>query len=93
MGIVDALNESPDFAIPYPSSHEKQMEIAHAFQVKSAANFDCCAGAVDGILIWIHKPSALCCVEAGCNTRKFFCGQKHKFGFNYQAICDADGIF
>jgi hypothetical protein len=28
-------------------------------------------------------------MQSGC----FFCGRKHKFGFNMQAICDAKGRF
>lgn len=79
--------------IEYPKSHEKQMEIAAGFQQKSGAGFDCCAGAVNGILIWIHKPAKPCCDEAGCDVSKFFCGRKHKYGLNCQAICDSDGKF
>jgi hypothetical protein len=91
--VVDALNECPEFAIQYPSCHQKQYEIAAGFRAKSAADFDCCAGAVDGILIWTNRPSALCCNETGCDPAKFFCGRKHKFGLNCQAICDSKGRF
>jgi hypothetical protein len=91
--VVDALNLHPEFAIHYPESHEEQKQIAAGFQEKSGAGFDCCAGAVDGILIWIHRPSLECSREASCDTGKFFCGRKHKFGLNCQAVCDANGRF
>jgi DDE superfamily endonuclease len=91
--VVDALNKCPEFAVQYPSCHQKQNEIAMGFRAKSSADFDCCAGAVDGLLIWTHKPSAVCCNEAGCDAAKFFCGRKHKFGLNLQAICDSEGRF
>jgi hypothetical protein len=91
--VVDALNQHPDLAIKYPEDHDEQERIAAGFKKKSGAGFDCCAGAVDGILIWIHKPSFECTREALCDAGKFFCGRKHKFGLNCQAVCDADGRF
>jgi hypothetical protein len=91
--VVDAIHAVPSLTIQYPESHDKQHQIANAFCAKSAANFDCCVGAIDGILIWIHRPSQKCCVQAGCDVGKFFCGRKHKFGLNCQAICDAEGRF
>ena len=46
------------------------------------------AGAIDGILIWMHKPSLKEADAAGVGQKKFFCGQKNKFGLNCQAVCD-----
>ena len=91
--VVHAINAHPDLKIKYPSSHDEQRAIANGFQKVSAAGFDCCAGAIDGILIWTHKPSEEDCKSVGCNSGKFFCGRKHKFGMNCQAICDARGKF
>jgi hypothetical protein len=91
--VVDAINAHPDFDISYPTDHEKQRAIAEGFRKKSGANFDCCAGAVDGILVWIHKPTEEDCEKAGCSSGKFFCGRKHKFGLNCQAVCDSRGRF
>ena len=91
--VVDALNKLPEFSISYPSCHLKQQEIAHGFEKKSVAGFDCCAGAIDGILIWIHKPTMKQCKEASCDAGKFFCGRKHKMGLNAQAVCDSKGRF
>jgi hypothetical protein len=89
--VVDAVNTHPSLKIVYPDDHEVQHAIARGFSQVSAANFGCCAGAIDGILIWIHKPSLKDCIEAGCDAGKFFCGRKHKFGLNCQAVGDACG--
>ena len=91
--VVDAVNNLPDFAIEYPASHGKQKQIAKSFEKKSGAGFRCCARAIDGILIWIHKPSKKCCTEAGCADGKFYCGRKGKYGLNCQAVCDLRGRF
>ena len=91
--IVDAVNNCPELAFGFPESHEKQRELAAAFQGNSRANIDCCAGAVDGLLIWIERPTAAHCLVAECGPKKFFCGRKHKFGLNMQGTCDADGKF
>ena len=89
--VVDAVNRHPRFNIVYPDDHDKQRSIARGFQNVSSAGIDCCAGAVDGILIWTHKPSPKDCMEAGCGPVKFLCGRKKKFGLNCQAVCDVRG--
>ena len=33
------------------------------------------------------------CEAAKCGRKEFFCGRKHKFGLNLQAVCDAEGRF
>ena len=89
--VVDAINRHPAFAIVYPTDHDKQQSIAAGFGEVSSAGFDCCAGAIDGILIWIHKPSPRDCLDTGCSSGKYFCGRKKKFGLNCQAVCDVRG--
>ena len=91
--VVEAINSHPEFQISYPARHEEQRAIAEGFRKVSDANFDCCAGAIDGILIWIHKPTEDDCNKAGCSSGKFFCGRKHKFGLNCQAVCNVRGKF
>jgi hypothetical protein len=91
--VVDAVNNYPKFRIEYPSCHEEQKKIAKKFREKSGADFQCCAGAIDGILIWTHKPMESCCIEAGCADGKFHCGRKGKYGLNCQAVCDVRGRF
>jgi hypothetical protein len=63
--VVDAINSHPNFKIEYPKDHEDQRQIALGFQNISSAGFKCCAGAIDGILIWIHKPSKKDCMDVG----------------------------
>lgn len=91
--IVDSINSLPDFDIIYPTSHDCQKKIAKGFENASKVNFDCCAGAIDGILIWMHKPSLKQAEAVGVGQKKFLCGRKHKFGLNCQAISDVRGKF
>ena len=90
--VVDAINKRPRFRMSYPEDHNKQQSIAQGFANVSTAEFGCCAGAIDGILIcWIHKPSQKDGKDAVCSPGKFFCRRKKKFGLNCQAVCDAWG--
>ncbi len=91
--VVNAVHANPKFNISYPTDHEAQLEIARGFQTKSAAGFWNCAGAIDGLLIWIQKPSPQDCTLSGCGAKQFFCGRKKKFGLNLQGVCDARGYF
>jgi hypothetical protein len=54
--VVDAINCLKEFHISYPVDHEKQLQIAAKFCEGSEVEFDNCVGAIDGVLIWIHKP-------------------------------------
>jgi hypothetical protein len=49
--VVDAINRHPNFKITYPIDHGIQHSIAEGFRQVSSANFECCAGAIDGINI------------------------------------------
>ena len=91
--VVQAIHNLRELDIAYPTSHAEQQTIAEGFKNVSAAQFDCCAGAIDGVLIWIQKPSDKECASAGVGASKIFCGRKHKFGLNCQAICDVQGRF
>ena len=89
--VVDAVNNLDEFIIEYPDYEEVQLEIARKFQSVSEVNFSNCAGAIDGILIWIVKPSEEDAANAGCGRKKFLCGRKGKFGLNCQAVSDVRG--
>ncbi len=89
--IVEAVNNSSVMHIEYPSDMNEQTKIARGFCNASKVKFDCCAGAIDGILIWMHKPSLKEAEAAGVGQKKFFCGRKNKFGLNCQAVCDVRG--
>ena len=89
--VVEAVNNLDVFNIKYPDSEEVQLELACKFQSVSEVNFSNCAGAIDGILIWMLKPSEEDAANAGCGRKKFFCGCKGKFGLNCQAVSDVRG--
>jgi hypothetical protein len=92
--VVIAITKCPVLKIKFPTSHDEQEIIAGGFQSKSDVRFDCCVGAIDGLLIWTEKPSENECQRYGdLQSGTFFCGRKHKFGFNMQAICDSEGRF
>jgi hypothetical protein len=91
--VVDGINTCPELDINFPTSHEEQRKLASEFQSKSGVSFGNCVLAIDGILIWTHKPSPTDCIEAGVGAKKFLCSRKHKFGLNMQACCDANGRF
>jgi hypothetical protein len=61
--------------VTYNFDHDSQRVLARQFASWLQAGFNCCVGAVDGILIWILQPSLLCCFQSGCDASKFFCGQ------------------
>jgi hypothetical protein len=87
---IEATNQVADF-YKYPESHFEQKEIAKGFKEKSNVDFSNCAGCVDGLLIWKHKPSEIDAQSSGVGQKKFLCCQKSKFGLNCQAISDVRG--
>jgi hypothetical protein len=74
-------------AINFTTLNE-QLTISRGFKAMSSAGFDKVIGAIDGILIWTHKPSKKECVETICGEKSFLCHRKDKLGMNMQAICD-----
>ena len=86
-GVVDCVNKCKELELKFPSK-EEQLEISYGYKQKSGALFDCVIGAIDGILIWILKPTRNECDIAGCQEASFKCSRKDKFGLNMQAICD-----
>lgn len=91
--VVDAINECNDLRIRFPVSHHEQRLIANEFQKKLAAGFDCCVGAIDGILVWTEQPTPQDCDAAQCGATKFYCGRKKKFGLNMMGTVDHVGRF
>jgi hypothetical protein len=74
--VVEAINATQQLGITFPTSHEEQQQIAEGFKTKSTIGFDNCAGCIDGILVWIHKPSTQELDKLGIGGKKFFCGRK-----------------
>lgn len=92
--VVDAVNKTTSLDIKFPSSHEEQRKIASEFKAKSRIGLWNCVGAIDGLLIWIHKPSKIDIKEnIGFGPKKFFCGRKKKYGLTMMGTCDAKGCF
>ena len=69
-------------------THSEQKKLRNGFKKKSWVEFDNCAGCVDGMLVWISKPSKNSMLESRIGPAKYFYGRKKKFGLNLQAICD-----
>jgi hypothetical protein len=91
--IVAAINKCDELQIQFPEDHSVQRQIAASFKDKSQVGFDNCVGAIDGLLICTEKPSEKFASMMKTGVRAFFCGRKSKFGYNMQAVCDADGRF
>lgn len=89
--VVDAVNQLREFHIEYPKSATEQKKIAKEFEEKSEVGFSNCAGCIDGILIWTHKPTEKDAAKAKVGRKKFVYGRKGKFGLNCQAISDLRG--
>ena len=89
--IVEAINKCPQFEISYPGTLEEQRMIAAGFEAASTPGIRNCAGAIDGILIWMLKPSPSEARKSGVDQKKFLCGRKNKFGLNCQAVSDCRG--
>ena len=53
--VCDAVLACPAMEIEFPTSHEAQYKMAKRFQEKSNADYDCCAGVIDGMLVWTEK--------------------------------------
>ena len=91
--VVDAVLACEALSFEFPKDHGDQKQLAHEFKMKSEASFDNCCGAIDGMLVWMEKPSLRECELAKVGQLKFFCGRKHKYGFNLQGLCDAKNRF
>lgn len=87
--VVDAVQHSPELSFAFPEAHADQRMVAEGFKSASDADFENCVGCIDGMLLWMEKPNLKECEEAECGQLKFFCGRKHKYGYNMQAICDS----
>jgi hypothetical protein len=91
--VVEASNKKKEWYIEYPQSHDQQLTISAQYKEVSSVDFGVCAGAIDGILIWINRPTLEESRKVGVDQQKFYCGRKHKFGLNCQAVCDVRGRF
>ena len=70
--VVDAINQCPQFKISYPDLLEEQRTIAAGFEAASTLGIKNCAGAIDGILILMLKPSPKEATKAGVDQKKIY---------------------
>jgi hypothetical protein len=91
--VVRAINRCNELRIQFPADHSIQRNIAEGFKAKSRVGFDNCVGCIDGLLIWTEKPAENEAHEMKTGSKAFFCGRKGKFGYNLQAVADANGRF
>ncbi len=63
-----------------PDSVEEQRKIAADFEKASTHGINSCAGAIDGILIWILKPSMKESKNAGVGQKSFSVGARTNSG-------------
>lgn len=83
-GVVDAVNSTKRLEISFPS-HLEQRKVASDFYEMSGAMFDNFIGALDGLLVWITKPSFAWCKNSKCGEAQYECHRKDKSGMNLQA--------
>jgi DDE superfamily endonuclease len=86
--VVEAINKTKELQIQFPTKHEDQQVLANEFTHRSSIGLNNCAGCVDGILIWINKPTIPELQKLKIGGKNLLWAQK-KFGLNMQAVCDA----
>ena len=74
--VVDTVNQLPEFHIEYPRSQAEQKKIAKGFEEKSEVGFTNCAGCIDGLLIWTHKPSEKEAKRAGVGRKNSYVAER-----------------
>ena len=77
--VIETICKCEALKVEFPTSHTDQLRIAKGFEEKSVPKFKKCVGAVDGMLVWISKPTEEECKKVGVGSAKFFCGRKKKF--------------
>ena len=70
--IIGSILKSDKLQIAFPTNHDDQKKIAEEFDQNSQANFTNCVGAIDGMLIWMEKPSEKDCKKVGVGSKKFY---------------------
>lgn len=77
---IDSCHQlASHFTVMYPEDHKAQYAIADGFYQVLSADFGCCAGAIDGLLILIHKSLSKHCIKSvGCSNGRFFFGTRKR---------------
>ena len=66
--------------------NDKKLQIN--LKKKSEAHFGNCVGCVDGMLVWIDRPSEKARIGSNIGSVKYFYGRKKKYGMVLQTVCD-----
>jgi len=66
--VIDAVCKSKTLKIAFPKEHDEQPKIAKKFEQISSAKFRNCVGAIDGMLVWINKPTEEECQKIGVGS-------------------------
>ena len=69
--IVDAVHSTSSLSAEFPVHHDEEREIARKFKETSAAEFDNCYGAMDGLLIWIFRPTLKDEADSDAGPKKY----------------------
>ena len=78
--IVDAMNRCPLLQFQFPTTISECQTISTEFSSRSKAGFNNCIGCIDGLLIWLEKPSQKQCEQVGVDSGKFYCGFRVNLG-------------
>ena len=70
--VVEATNQCPSLKFKFPTTISECQAISSEFSVRRKAGFNNCIGCIDGLLIWMEKPSKKECEQIGADTGKSF---------------------
>jgi hypothetical protein len=70
---VEATHRTKLFNLVFPVDHDAQRELARQFSIRSQVGFDCCVGAIDGILILHDHDERMCIIALIKFFKYFFC--------------------
>ena len=69
--VVDVINKYKSLEFHFPTKEEQTL-ICEGFKKKSNSGFDNVIGALDGMLVWIQKPSSETCNLLKIGENKFY---------------------
>ena len=92
MGVVDFINQCSLLKLGFPTLQEKK-HICEGYKRRSSIKLPNIIGSIDGMLVWVKKPSLETSDDIRCGQVNFYCSRKVKYGMNLQAICDHNLIF
>lgn len=82
-GVTDCINRCKKLQFQFPN-HQKQQVISEGFKAMSGALFDCVVGAIDGMLVWITKPTKNECKDEKCGEKNSNAAEKISLDSTYK---------